>query len=450
MTFMDFEKFRSFIKESVIFKMLSIGALILVLLIPTAMVTSLIRERSFRKEDAIREITSKWGQSQILGGPILTIPYEIYYKDSKAEVKTRVSYAHFLPEDLYIKGEINPEVRYRGIYKAVLYTSELKIEGKFLAPDFAKFNIKEENVKWEEAFLSLGISDMVGIKEQIKIMWNKDDFIVEPGTKIRNIFESGVNISLPLTSAGEYNFALDLNLNGSQELNFLPFGKKTEVELNSKWQNPNFKGSFLPANREVTENGFKAEWKVLNLNRNYPQQLLEEDSKEIGKSIYKSAFGVNLLLPVDLYQKSNRSIKYAIMFIFLTFLVFFFVEVLNKINIHPIQYLLVGFALIIFYLLLLSLSEYLYFWIAYLIASISTILLITLYAKSIFIKNILAGLMGGILTLLYAFLYILLESQDFSLLVGSIAVFIILATVMYLSRNIDWYTISSNMEGSGK
>ena len=216
----------------------------------------------------------------------------------------------------------------------------------------------------------------------------------------------------------------------------MPLGKETHTKLESTWDSPGFTGAFLPEKREIKKTGFTAEWNILYLNRNFPQQWTSEDTHELAPA----AYGVELIFPVDHYQKATRSAKYAVMFLFLTFLVFFIIEIMNKSRIHPVQYLLIGIALLIFYSLLVSLSEYLGFNLAYALASAATILLITGYAFSV-VKNKKAGIsIGAFLTALYGFLFVLLQLEDLSLVIGSIGLFVILAIVMRVSRNIDWYS----------
>ncbi len=291
----------------------------------------------------------------------------------------------------------------------------------------------------------------MGINENIKVTWDSEEFYVKPGIEIKlspgsrneqliKTIRSGVSANIPLNIAEAkkaYNFTFDINLKGSEKLGFIPLGGETNVELISDWQTPSFDGAFLPDEREVGKDGFKARWKVLQLNRNFPQSWKGKPSNDI----LDSAFVVKLLVPVDEYQKNERSVKYAIMFISLTFLIFFFVEVINKIRIHPIQYLLVGLALVLFFSLLLSLSEHLNFNLAYLIASIGTISAITLYSRNIFKNNRLTMLQGGVLAILYIFIFTILQLQDYALLMGSTGLFVVLAIVMFISRKIDWYAI---------
>ena len=420
-------------------KLLIIGALILVLLIPSAMIMSLIRERQIRRDDAVFEVSEKWGQDQTVSGPVISIPFKTFFKDKKGNWTVYTHYAHFLPDDLSIEAVVDPEIRYRGIYEVVLYNTSLKLKGNFSSLNMKKFNIPAKDILWDESFLSVGITHMKGIKESIIVKWNDSEIKVNPGIESNDILASGFSTRINIKPDNEnMKFSLEIDLNGSRGLHFAPLGNETNVNIVSNWKNPSFIGEFLPENREVTDEDFSANWKVLQLNRNYPQAWTGNKY-----NIESSTFGVELLLPVDEYQKNMRTVKYAIMFILLTFLAFFMMETLNKKKIHPFQYLLVGTALIIFYTLLLSISEHLSFKYAYLIASVATIALITAYTKSVLKDKKLTSIIALILIILYCFLYVLLQLQDYALLLGSIGLFVILAVVMYISRKIDWYTGSA-------
>jgi inner membrane protein len=459
------DRFNNWARRSIGLKLLSIGALILILLIPATMLNSLIRERQQTRDAAVEEINSKWGSSQIIGGPIITIPYKISIKNNDGKWEDQIKYAHFLPDNIKIKGEIIPEKRYRGIYVTVLYNSKLNINGDFSPLNISSLNIPKGDFFPEDAFISIGITDMKGIKSNILLKLNDSSYQMGPGIKSADIFSSGVCIPLKINMEDKYNFSFTLNLNGSRSLDFLPFGKETVVELKSKWANPSFEGSFLPDERKISDTGFVAKWKVLQLNRNYPQQgcgaflgenpvqnseienQYREDYSDDYTSVNSSgnnvaSFGVKLMLPIDEYQKTMRSAKYNIMFIFLTFLAFFFMEILNKTRIHPIQYLLVGFAITLFYILLLSVSEYVKFNTAYWLACAVILLMITFYSKTIFKSNKITALTAAILALLYGFFFSILQLQDYALLIGSLGLLIILAVIMYLSRNINWYSIN--------
>ncbi len=426
------------VRNSITIKFIIVGLMILALLIPAGMIKNLIHERNALRNSVISEVSYKWGNPQTIAGPIISIPYKLYYKKDK-ELVEETRYAHFLPEDLNIEGKLNPEIRYRGIYKVIVYNTNLSFSGTFNKPDFSNWKIPESDIMWENATLAIRIPDMRGIKEGIKVKWNKNEYDVNPGINNQNYNYTGVSTNIDFNNSENYKFQFNLNINGSESLNFIPVGKETNVEINSDWADPSFDGSFLPYHRKVTENGFNAKWKVLHLNRPYPQKWIGDTY-----SIDESTFGVKLLLPVDHYQKSLRSVKYAIMFISLTFLIFFFTEILNKKRIHPIQYLLVGLGLSIFYTLLVSLSEQISFNLAYLTASFSIITLITAYSYSMLKNKKLTAIVALVLIVLYVFLFTILQLQDYALLLGSIGLFIALAIVMYLSRKVDWY---SNLNG---
>ncbi len=456
-------------KNSVILRLILIGVLSLLLLIPTGMISSIVFEREMRSQEAINEVSSKWSYEQTIAGPILTIPYKKYVKDkdNPNKVVEVASYAHFLPENLNIKGNVEPKMLNRGMYEVVVYESQLNLEGEFKTPDWSKLNINPENIFLDQAFLSISLPDMRGIKNSITFNWNNEQKMFEPGIQgdINKYLDfnslpqptdefgqikaaasimaptagsaSGVSAKVVVdnTSNKNYFFKIGLNLNGSQRLNFLPLGSVTDVKITSPWSNPSFEGSFLPDERTVSDQGFTAKWKVLQFNRNYPQSFSELSDANLASS----AFGVNLMVPVDQYQKNTRAVKYAILMIALTFLIFFFVEIFNKIRIHPFQYILVGLALVLFFTLLLSISEHLGFNWAYLISTLATLSITTLYTKTIFKNTRATAILSLILVAIYTFVFTILQLQDYALLIGSVGLFIILATVMFISRKINWY-----------
>jgi len=423
---------KNWFKESITFKLIIIGVLSLLLLIPAGMVKRLIREREKTRNEVINEINSKWGFQQTITGPVISVPFIRYYKEDDKILSSK-HYVHMLPDNLEIMGEIFPETRYRGIYKVVVYNARLNIKGDFSSINFDGFKIPEKDILWDEADMYVGITDMRGINKDVKININDKPRDVNPGIPVKNIVSSGITSSLDIAKNDKLVFDLALDLNGSESLFFIPVGKTTSIKMSSDWTTPSFDGAFLPDERNVDNSGFTASWNVLDLNRNYPQKWIDSDYY-----IDESAFGVKLLIPVDQYQKSERSVKYAIMFVGLTFLIFFFSEVINRIHIHPIQYFLVGIALVIFYSLLISLSEHMSFSLAYLISSVPVILLVTLYYRSILRKTLATIIMGLIMILLYVFLFVILQLQDYSLLMGSIGLFVVIAVIMYLSRKINW------------
>ena len=424
------------LKTSLLVKLASMGFIIILLLIPNAMIQDMIRERQERQNAAISEISQSWGGAQSVAGPVLTIPYEeITVFEGKKTIM--VWTAHFLPDELKVEGSLAPEVRRRSIYDAILFQSDLIVSGSFKQPDFRLLNIDPKRVLWDQAKLSVGISGMAGIKSILNLDWNGSTQRMEPGSACPQLINSGV--SAPVVLKDEtYRFSIPVKLNGSGAIQFQPVGKETRVNLKSTWPSPGFSGGFLPDSRTIGASGFDASWQILDLNRNYPQQWKSSDFKfDEG-----TAFGVSLIQPVDEYAKNTRSAKYAILVIGLTFLTYFFFEVLRRFHIHPFQYLLVGLALSVFYLLLISLSEHIGFDKAYFAAAVATISLITVYSASVLQIRRLAIQLGLILSGIYGFIFVVLQLEDFALLVGSLGIFIALALVMYHSRKVDWYAIN--------
>jgi inner membrane protein len=316
------------------------------------------------------------------------------------------------------------------------------VEGIFPIPVPEDLKLDPGNMMLEDAFIQMGITDMRGIQENILIQWNDASVPAQPGIPSRDVVSSGLHAVVPLDMVDHNRFSLSISLNGSDHLFLIPVGKETRVTMASSWGNPKFDGAFLPDDRTVSEEEFTASWKILDLNRNYPQSW-----KGVEFSMDESAFGTYLLLPVDQYRKTERSAKYAIMFIALTFMIFFFVEVLNRKPIHPVQYMLVGLSISIFYVLLLSLSEQVGFNLAYLISSAANVVLITAYSGGIFRNARLSVILGVCLMLLYTFLFTLIQLQDYALLLGSIGLFVAMGIIMYASRNVDWYSNVSQKKG---
>lgn len=430
------------LKTNIYFKVGVIVILVLLLFIPTAMIRSLIYEREVTQEAAMKEVSSKWAYEQKICGPLISIPYYKYVKETganRANTTVRVlDYIHVLPNTLKVSGEISPEKRYRGIYEVVVYNSWFRLGGTFTLPDLRTLDIPAEDILLHKAEFVVGIPDLRGLEKAVTLSWNGQAHSFSPGVSSKDVVESGINTGLNLVKGDSslYNFELQLDLKGSQQLYFTPVGKTTDIHITSAWPTPSFNGAFLPDTRSVSVNGFSADWNVLHLNRNYPQVWTGSRY-----SLQESSFGIDLLLPVDSYQKSYRSIRYAILFIVFTYLVFFFIEVLNRTFIHPVQYLLVGIGLVVFFTLLLSTSEHIPYNYAFILSAIATLLLIGGYVKAILKSTRLTMLLCGILTLLYTFIFVIIQLEDYALLIGSCGVFVILAVVMYLSRKIDWYNL---------
>jgi inner membrane protein len=387
----------------------------------------------------VKDISHKWGAHQTITGPFITVPFKTFFKDNNGKTQFTLNYLHILPEALDVTGEIKPEVRYRSLFEAVLYNIKLQFSGNFMMPPKSQLNIDQTNILWDKAYLSLGITDMRGIQDKIVINFNGVAYNASPGLKTTDLAEAGVGTLIrPLTANEPNKFTFALNLNGSEQISFIPVGESNILKINSSWPSPSFNGAFLPTTREVKKDGFSANWKILHLNRNYPQFWEGAQYK-----VTPSAFGLQLILMADIYQKSTRLAKYAIMFLVFTFTAFFFSEIINKRRVHPIQYLLIGMAILIFYTLVLSLSEHMHFNYAYLLSAIAVTLIIAGYAKAIVSNSRFATTILGILTILYSYLFIVLQLEDYALIMGSIGLLIILAIVMYMTRKINWYEVET-------
>jgi inner membrane protein len=424
------------ITHSTSFKFVVIGFLSLLLLIPVGQIKSLIMERQERSAMAVLEVSEKWGLDQCVTGPFLTIPLkETRILEGKEEYIR--SQLHVLPEELIIDGKVVPEEKKRGIYKTVVYQAAMRIKGHLVLPASLLEQIGEQEIINNTLFLCLGITDLRGIKE-VSIQVAGTMMEEMPGLPTTDIAQKGIHIPLSpeMLTLDPIPFQIDLRLDGSSDLSFVPVGKNTELELESNWQNPSFDGAFLPipSLTGTSSEGFHARWEVNYLNRSYPQHWFNHAA-----NLSDSSFGVHFLIPVDHYQKSMRSVKYALMFIALSFLIFFLTELISGIRLHPIQYFLVGMALVVFYTLLISLAEHLGFDPAYLISSLATVLLISFYVKSSTGRSKQGLMTGSLLLVLYAFLYTTLQLQDFSLLFGSVGIFAVIAVIMFVSRKVNWY-----------
>lgn len=436
----NIQRFSEWLKGSLGIKLFSIGLLVLILLIPNALIRELIQERQGRQETVRQEVSQSWGGSQGIQGPVLAVPYLQWknLEDGKRIEERHMAY--FLPLRLHVEGDLKHQVRKRSIFDVILYQAQITLTGEFQQPDFQLLNINTSDVLWNEARLLVGIQGMTGVKEVISVDWNGKSSRLEPGAGIAELLPSAVScpIALPPDGTG-YKFSIPVKLNGTEEIRFEPVGKSTTVSIASDWHSPSFEGAFLPDQRNITDAGFTAQWQVLDLNRAYPQQWKDAEVTGFGQS----QMVVRLLKPVDEYMKNTRSAKYAILVIGLTFLLYFFFEVLRRLFIHPFQYLLVGLALTVFYLLLLSLSEHIGFDLAYACSTLATVGLIAGYSFAILGDRRMALQLFGLLTGIYGFIYILLQLEDFALLAGSVGVFVVLATLMYSSRKIDWYNLGN-------
>lgn len=424
--------------NSVMGRVVMTGGIILVMLIPIGMTRSLIEERSGRSQEVRREIGEQWGNEQDLQGPFLVIPYRL---PATRHENSKTGELYLLPETLHVDGELAAEKRHRGIFETVLYGSTLKLSGSFRVPERSLLQSKlprAGTIFYDQAGVVVSIPHPRGIRNVTPLSWqNRErEFVsgeIDGGG-------GGIHAPVAIARADSIPFSFAMELNGNQYLTLIPAGKKSSVRLRSNWPSPSFFGGYLADHRTITPEGFEASWEISALGRGYDQFLVDP-----GPELFSdSAFGVRLVDPLDHYQKSERAIKYGVLFLFLTFMAFFLFEIFNRTKIHPIQYFLVGFALVLFYSLLLSLTEHLSFAISYGIASVATIGLISYYTVYILRDRRRAGVIGLFLAGLYGFLYTVLRSEDNAMLMGSLGLFLILGAVMVFTRNVDWYAVRLN------
>ncbi len=424
---------KDFWAHNLTLKITIIGVMILLLLIPLNMVEDIILEREESNSQVDKEMVDLWGNHQNISGPIIQIPVKYAYEDNEGKVQYLKKWIHIMPEELNITSDINPETRKRGIFKSTVYTAKINMKGYF-KPLLDNYEL-EGNVLYNEAILSLGITDNRGIKGKINFTVNKTPLQVEPGLVCQDLMKNGINAKINQIDEinnKEINYDLNLSISGTTLLQFLPVGKQTTTDITSTWNDPKFSGSFLPITRTINDEGFSAHYEITNLNRTFPQQWT--GSKY---NIFNSSFGVDLYIPNNHYQKSLRSAKYGILFIILTTLIFLFIELYKKKQIHYLQYLLVSLALVLFFSILTALSEHIGFNWAYTVASVAIITLITSYSKLLLNDNQVVYWIGGLITSLYAFLFILLQLNDYAFLAGNIGLFIILAIIMKVSSKIQ-------------
>jgi len=433
-------------------KLGAIALLILLLLIPLLMIDGIIDDRQQRRDGVLEDIARSSSYSQQLSGPVMVVPYRKVVRTWKTNEKTSQRYEelgeergrlYFLPERFELDGQVQTELRKRGIYEARLFHADNRINGHFSLP--AQLGIKEDfaDYQFDAPFLAVGISDIRGIENALKLELDGQRLDFVPGTQVGWLGE-GVRVTLPALDTRkttELTFGFDLRLQGTGSLQVLPVGKTSHVSLVANWPHPSFIGNFLPGKREISDQGFNADWQTTFFSTNLQEAMSRCVTGNECEGFSGRSFGVSFIDPVDQYLKSDRAIKYALLFIVLTFAGFFLFEVLKSLAVHPVQYALVGVALAFFYLLLLSLSEHIGFALAYLLSASGCVLLIGFYVCHV-LHSVRHGLSFSVgLAVLYGLLYGLLSAEDYALLMGSLLLFGLLGVFMVLTRKLDWYGI---------
>jgi inner membrane protein len=443
----QFNQLKNSFFQSTTVKMAVVGFLTLILLIPLQFVKNLISERSMRKKEVIEEVSNLWGKDIYFYGPILKIPYKSYEEYNitnpkngtvTIEKKVTTKSAYFFPESLTSKtnAKKNTSLK-RGIYNNVVFTANMNFKGNFKQLNFEKIGIKAEDLLWDQASIVVKTTNLKSIKSDLNISLNNQKLNFESKSEEDTFYgtlESDKFDYNDLQRNGDIAFNFDMEYNGSNSIKFIPIGKKNIISMDSDWDSPSFEGAFSAndTTKTIDKKGFHADWKILDINRAFAQQHLNKLP-----NLNEYSFGAKFIETVDEYQQNERASKYGFLVIGLTFLVFFLIQSISKINIHVFQYSMIGLALIMFYTLLISITEHSSFTFAYIVAGIAVVVMISLYSKSI-LNNKFSGFIAIALTALYTFIYVIIQLESYALLVGSIGLFAILGAVMYFSRKIEW------------
>jgi len=427
---------------SVTGKVLFIAILILALLIPLAMIEGLVVERSQLFQTARDDVGRSWGQAQTIGGPILIVPFA-YTRYVSGQSVVVLDELYVLPEQLELIGTADAEQRRRGIYEVPVYTTSLRAAGRF-APVTLGSEYQDLQIRWEQAAIGLPITDARSIREPVVLTSGNGNTVFEAGGE--RIAGFGPLLVAPYAAlnlgalTAPQAFSFELVLGGTGALKFLPLGDETRVAVTSNWASPSFVGAFLPSDRSVDASGFSAEWRVLDLGRGYPSSWRRSDAPP--PAIEASAFGTALITPIGVHEAALRATKYGVLILGFTFVAYFLFELFAPLRLHALQYLLIGLANCVFYLLLLALAEHFGFEAAYAASAIASTALITSYSGAVLRSLRRAAPIAGLLTALYGYLYVTLKAEDFALLFGALGVFTALAVFMYLTRRIDWFDVT--------
>ena len=439
------------LKNPIAIKICIIILLAIGLQIPLSMISSIINDRSYYQDEARKTIADSWTGKQKIIGPLLLIPYTRQYQTEKWNEKTKqyikkqhqaYETAYILPENLQIDSEAVTENRYKGIYDVPVYTSAITFSGSFANDRILALTQRQDISAIGNTQLALIVGDIRGISTHPTLQWNKQSVNFLPSSGFSHN-ENGIHANLGKlegTTQTTYTFSFSIKLRGMETIQFTPSGKQVQLKLSSSWQHPNFIGRYLPQERTINAEGFKATWVLSSFSTNIEKQLKDCESGNCNQFLAND-FGVTFIDPVNVYLQAERSLKYDILFIGLTFVGFFLFEVLLKLKIHPVQYTLVGLALTMFYLLLISFSEHISFFLAYMIATISSVGLLGFYVSFVLKSASRGTIFSAVTTTLYAVLYVIICSEDHALLMGTILIFMVLGFVMFATRHVDWYTI---------
>jgi inner membrane protein len=443
------------------FKVIMLVLLVLLLMIPLNMIRGLVNERGRTAASAESDIMEAWGKELIHAGPIITIPgvktEEFITRTEKEGERKEIVKTSFTlvisPKTLNIEAVFKTEVRRRGIFSVPLFYGTLILSGSFDPAVAVAGLFPDETISTGQAELVIALSGQKGIRKINASSWGNDELFFQPGDQGHNLFSyngykyrgstsqrtgNGIHAALPsLRTEGETNFNISIEIQGGQLIRVLPMAQDTHVSIASDWASPSFQGAFLPTESKIDDAGFSASWDISYLSRDIPLFLKKYAEDDHGYD--ESLFGVDFFRSIDTYSLNTRAVKYAVLFLIVPFLTLFLLEIFTKRRIHPVPYLLSGIGNAVFYLLLLSLSEQIPFYAAYLIAALAVTILLTLYSRSLLPSRNKSWYMGLVVTISYILLYAVLNAESYALLIGSIGTFFVIAMVMFLTRKLEWY-----------
>ncbi len=441
-------------------KIALIGLVALLLQIPVEMIRGLVLERKQARDGVIADIARRSSEAQRIAGPVLYVPWtrrgvettttsdESGRSRTSSKEKIERGQVALLPATLSVEGTIDLQQKHRGIYQARVYTLNATLRGTFVLPPGLGVPGGPGTLEWGRALLVLGIHDTRGIRDRVQLEWNGALPALYPGgveaAGVPNGIHADLGVLATPQSLATQEFKIALSLLGSERLDIIPVGAATTVSLASPWPHPSFSGKILPdAGTTLARDGFAASWRTSHFATNLAQLHQRCVQSRQCEAFNQHSLAVAFVQPVDLYQTVERSVKYGFLFIGLTFAAFFLFEVLKKLAIHPIQYALVGVALAIFFLLLISLSEHLGFVPAYAIAAGSCVALLGYYVGHVLKSMRLGAMFAFALGVLYGLLFVILRLEDHALLMGSVIVFACVAAAMVATRRVDWYALGT-------
>lgn len=460
-------------------KLLFVGLVAAVLIVPLMMVYALVWDRQDQAQTAQGSIVEGWGGSQVVAGPVIAIPYRDTVQQTTVENGSSVTRAATVERTLYLAPEssqvatsIAPDEKRKSIYRTVLYSAEVEGSARFALPDdLPRFGVTANQLQWDKAQVRLGISDARGLTDGGRLTVDGKEVELRPGSGPAATGGQGFFAFLPWDGTGDLVVAYRYGLRGSRSLSLVPRGGVTEWTVESTWPSPSFHGSFLPARPEISDKGFKAHYRIDKLalgqppvsKGDYGPPALEDGSgRYVGATAVElterndgaeiagasRAISVDLVEPVNLYSKVDRSVKYGFLFIGFTFLAYLLFDVIGGARVAAAEYLLTGAGLVLFFVLLLAFAEVVGFSLAYLIASAAIIGLVSAYSAAVLDSWKRARFMGALLVGLYAMLFVLLNLEGLSLMIGSVLLFVALAGVMYATRGIDWSNVGRRVESA--